>query len=106
MQNRDKNRSDEDRSRSDRSQEEMRGNSGRSSTPSRPSNPDRSSQDSESVLPRIESDSDSGYTSSSGRSRHITGEGESVDESDKSGSRGFESDSQRGNSGNGRTDRS
>ena len=106
MQNRDRNRSDEDRSRGDRSHEEMRGNTGRSSTPSRSSNPDRSSQDRESVLPRTESDSESGYTSSSGRSRHITGEGEPVDESEISGSRGFESGSERERSGNGRTDRS
>lgn len=105
MQNRDRNRSDEDRSRTEKPHEEMRGNQGRSTSSERPSSPERSSHDRDSVLPRSEeSESESGY-SSRDRNRPITGEGEPADESEISGSRGFESESRR-EKGNGRTDRS
>jgi hypothetical protein len=101
MQNRDKGRSQEDKSRSEHSSNEgMRGNR-------KPSDVDRSYQDRSPRTPESEH-SDDERSSSVGR-RHITGEGESIDKSDldrESGSDiegdGSRSGSRRDFRGNGR----
>lgn len=77
MQNRDKGRSDEDRSRGERSHESMRGNM------RQPSDTDRSYQDRSPRTPEGE-ELDRERSSSVGR-RHITGEGESIGESGELG---------------------
>ena len=98
MQNRDKGRSDEDRSRSERSHEPMRGNV------RQPSDEERSYQDRSPRTPEGEQ-SDLERSSSTGR-RHITGERESIDEesigSSDLPSDGSRSGSRRDERGNGR----